>query len=153
MKLFFNVGWRGSKNEGIAELIRSLCKFVNYLVVEIGQKKGGIEMEKEEITWKKNFIFISKSVVRGLRWGWNAVEKAKIEMENEGIAWRKNFSFFCVIDSLKFCKLVAFLFLILKLVFEFHNGVEIVMLCFREIQKITRTENSRQFVFQFHKLL
>lgn len=31
-------------------------------------------------------------------------------MENEGIAWRKNFSFFFLreIDSLKFCKFVAF---------------------------------------------
>lgn len=40
----------------------------------------------------------------------------------------KEFFFFLrEIDSLKFCKLVAFLFLILKLIFEFHNGVEIVI--------------------------
>lgn len=71
-------------------------------------------------------------------------------MENEGIAWRKNFSFFFFwgeIDSLKFCKFIAFLVLILKLVFKLHNGVKIVMLCFREIQEITRTENLREFVF------
>lgn len=48
------------------------------------------------------------------------------------------------IDSLKFCKFIAFLVLILKLVFKLHNGVKIVMLCFREI---TRTENLREFVF------
>lgn len=53
------------------------------------------------------------------------------------------FFFLREIDSLKFCKLVAFIFLILKLIFKFHNGVGIVMLCFREIQEITRTENSR----------
>lgn len=45
---------------------------------------------------------------------------------------------------MKFCKFIAFLVLILKLVFKLHNGVKIVMLCFREI---TRTENLREFVF------
>lgn len=57
------------------------------------------------------------------------------------------FFFWGEIDSLKFCKFVAFLVLILKLVFKLHNGVKIVMLCFREIQEITRTENLREFVF------